>query len=402
MMKKPALSISDATQLQLSIEKSLRDAGIPLTEDVMAHLAVFGLLYDRSKLDELRESMDKLPMDFTTNTQTGDLSDKIAWLEDYTQKARYQYNKAVRVEQRSLLQECKDIITKSMADDAYDPMKRIKLNHNTKFSEVTNQLEEGYYIICAEPNIGKSAFAITIADDALISNSDTCILYYTLDDYRSKILSRFVACRSRMLNPEFACAIRHVNKKRFEAEAEANRLHSWQCVTQWVAEGRLDIIDKNDCKTLYDVEADIKRKKNRYDKPLIFIDGVLRAKKPDWAKNMKIFDYSELCADLIDDLSTAEHLSIITTNEISKNKERGDGPPSSEDIKGTNRWASNAKVAIMLYAENKKLYKAHDNNTLNVYVEKNKLSEDHPVIKYQMFHANSLALPLAEGDDIRD
>lgn len=86
------------------------------------------------------------------------------------------------------------VINKIM--DAQEKIKRpdIKFNleHNKSIMWKTQGLATGSYVFSADSQIGKTGFVMNLCADALLSNMDSKLIYVSLDDSQTEIVSRLI------------------------------------------------------------------------------------------------------------------------------------------------------------------------------------------------------------------
>lgn len=72
------------------------------------------------------------------------------------------------------------------------PVTKFILEMNKIVQYKTYGLKNGFYVISADSQIGKTGWMIQLAVDALISNTKSNIIFITLDDSKSEIMNRFI------------------------------------------------------------------------------------------------------------------------------------------------------------------------------------------------------------------
>ena len=387
--------MSDDKGFQLAFEKLCDEWGYSQTD--FRKIIADGLSSDFTddKTTDIKAALELYPAELQLLNSRADIKTVIETAQNFFASMHRKFQQISNTERESLIKYAINILKSTSSGNDYETHKRFRLTRNSQFCTASNGFEDGYYVIAAEPNIGKTAWLITLASDSLRSNDESQVLFYSLDDTKERIFERFTAALTRILRWDLSTPINRIGYVNPDLDKNANRICALQTITNLLDSKRLDILDAKDCRSLVDIQYDIKQKKDRAEKTAVFIDGVLRSTTPPFRSE---FDKNEYRADTLDEIANTFALPLMTTNELQKNKDRK-GEPVLDEIKGTGRFGYNAKMAIMMYAEDKKAFKKKTNPTVNLFIEKNKFSEHNFLMKYLMDYSQSLLSPKIEDED---
>lgn len=259
------------------------------------------------------------------------------------------------------------LIAKHQKDENRDPDKPLGYPL-TKFKTLEDNIDgiqAGFYIIGAETNTGKTAFMTNLFLDILETNKETKGIYFSLDDSKDIIINRFIAIKTRL-------NLNQIQKRQANEGDAKNITQAYNVLYNLWKEGRLDIKDIAEVSDIGILEEEIKK---QADKGLfVFIDGLynldiggkfggLREENIDRANKVKA---------LVDTYK----IPIITTGELRK-KQRGEGKnpkPDIHDLMETGKFAYNANLVLLLYADNIEAYKEDAEPMMIMDYAKNKLS----------------------------
>jgi len=72
------------------------------------------------------------------------------------------------------------------------PLIKFNLEHNKAIMWKTQGLATGSYVFSADSQVGKTGFVMNLCADALLSNMDSKLIYVSLDDSQTEIVSRLI------------------------------------------------------------------------------------------------------------------------------------------------------------------------------------------------------------------
>ena len=268
----------------------------------------------------------------------------------------------------------------------------------TGFDSLTNAIDgwqSGLYILPAGSNIGKSSFAMQLADMAIENNDDTLVVFLSLDDSErvafTKLLSykanitymQAMKPRHELVNSEIRAKNRpDILARRQNAINRLKKMHS-----------RFIIRDIRFGRTLASFERTIKKiRRNNLDKKIIVV--------------IDSFDKMTLSADALQNtdskgsliqeikrITTEQDITVLTPAETRK---IGDARPQLSDIKDTVQVEYEADVVFCLFQalhhnpNTTLIFEDEEGNRepiLEVWVKKNKKSffKNGPLLFY--FHS---------------
>lgn len=278
------------------------------------------------------------------------------------------------------------VINKIM--DAQEKIKRpdIKFNleHNKAIMWKTQGLATGSYVFSADSQVGKTGFVMNLCADALLSNMDSKLIYVSLDDSQTEIVSRLICAMCFRLSvdtsrtdllPDINCVnsgYSYWDDKRNEYvrhdTIEVIKSKGTEVFNELVKKNRIVIVNGEHSMASLDSVFASQSKKNT----LVVLDAVYNIKddfKPGLDKDEKI-------SRMVKMLPVKYGVTAIAIKEIVKGtKEKGaqlseDGERKRNkvdiaDTKGSVIWEYNCNVMGTLYD-----YKGK----LAVNIQKNKIT----------------------------
>jgi DNA primase len=302
---------------------------------------------EKTKETQEREAIRRERLRLLSETQTK-LSDgeaeAVERLEEGLKDLRL---KELKIKEPSPLSLSDYLAEKHEREKTRDPNKRLGFPL-TKFSELEGNIDgiqAGFYIIGAETNVGKTAFLTNLFLDILKTNKDARGIYFSLDDNKDIIITRFVGIETGL--PLNQIQRRQENPRDAEKIAEA-----YGTLKDLSNAGRLILKDISEVNHIDALELVIRE--NAGDGLFVFIDGLY---------NLDIGgDYGGLREENIDranrikELVDAYKIPIITTGEIRKDDNTRDTKkarkPTVNDLMETGKFAYNANLVLLLFLSN--------------------------------------------------
>ena len=218
----------------------------------------------------------------------------------------------------------------------------------TKFKSLERNIDgvqAGFYIIGAETNVGKTAFLTNLFLDILKTNKDARGIYFSLDDNKDIIITRFVGIETGLPLNQI--------QRRQEKQEDAEKIdQAYGTLKDLSNAGRLILKDISEVNHIDALELVIRE--NAGDGLFVFIDGLynldvggnhggLREENIDRANRIK---------ELVD----AYRIPIITTGEIRKDDNTRETKkarkPTVNDLMETGKFAYNANLVLFLFLSN--------------------------------------------------
>jgi replicative DNA helicase len=252
-------------------------------------------------------------------------------------------------------------------DDERDPniLLGFQLKKFRELAQHIDGIQPGFYLLGAESNVGKTAVLTNICLDAIDTNPDISVIYFSLDD--SRIYTVY-----RLLSILTGYNINDVRKKQNDSVKKAHLDEKREEIIKLIESGRLVIKDVAEVQHVKDLEKEIKAITDK-SKLMVFIDGLYNLEVAE--KAMGIREENIERARIIKQLVDTYRIPIFTTGELRKKaKEEGkDKAPTLNDLMETGKFAYNANVVWLLYGKQEDLKTPEPMLTLE-YV-KNKLSD---------------------------
>jgi hypothetical protein len=228
----------------------------------------------------------------------------------------------------------------------------------TKFGAMAKNIDgiqPGFYVIGAETNAGKTAFLCNLTLDLLDSNKDLTGIYFSLDESRDVILSRFLSIKTGI-------PLNQVRRPQQTGRHKDMLLKGYKYLRDLAKNKRLFIRDVSEIQGVWDLEDEIKRRMNH--KLFIVIDALHNLDMGMDPMEQRRENIER--ADRLKALATMYHLRVICTGELRKT--------TIHDLMGGGKFAYNASLVLMIYPDNWEDYNTEDEPILIMQYEKNKLS----------------------------
>lgn len=379
--------------LRDKIEKEIEKHGVVIDDYLDSLLYGITDKVNNNKLEALKYDLFKR-IRLCTDSKHKNFVYALEELEDILSDIRTKYEKAI--DQYSDVnyphQIATELHTLQQATSA-----RHKLNKFPSLSKVTNGLDFGYYVFYADPNVGKTAIVQSICIDALKSNDDVAVMYFSMDDISEKIISRFIAgltvynsvssygflgdAERNFIN------INDIGKKQYDKDQESSRNKAFEDFISFTEnkDRRLYIYDAKSVKTFADIKRLVRDKKQRHNKVIVCVDAPLRIQVKGFKTDLERNDYR---ADQLDAIANEFKIPMLTTHEILKDKNRT-GVPNLGDIKGSGTFGYNAKFAMAMAPTDIQKFDMKQDNSVSCYIRKNKLTDMRGAFMTKFYAASS-------------
>lgn len=258
---------------------------------------------------------------------------------------------------------------------------RFFLQRFPSIENASDGLYSGYYVFVGAPGVGKTAFVQNIMLDALDSNSNAVVHYYSFDDMKGMIIQRFIAlysCIAAKRGDDWkanATGIRYVAMPARNHSAQKILEQAHAHIGNLIAADRLRIFDRSDILTMSELRNHIAQSKHNNPRFIAGVDSVLRIDCT--AAGLRGVDLDDYRADCLDEIAGMNDIPLLTSHEQRKrNTDEKAQPLTIEDTKGSGRYGYNAKFGVMVYPSDRKKFKEGQDNTVVAYVDKSKVSEE--------------------------
>jgi len=233
-----------------------------------------------------------------------------------------------------------------IAKAVYDARKQgellgLKLNSFPEIQRALEGLQDGFYLIGADTNMGKSALSHNLCLDVLRSNPDAIALYFSLDDSAEDILTRMRANIAEVEINQVKAPWKPGNKVALDKAYK----------TLDDLENRLFILDQEQVATFENLTHFMEEAivKNKGKKLVVFIDAILNLDVEEDPLKKTIRELNITRANKLKALVKKYSLPLICTVELKKRKDN-DERPTLGDIMETGKYAYNANVVMLLHA----------------------------------------------------
>ena len=250
---------------------------------------------------------------------------------------------------------------------------------------VLSGLQSGLYIIGADPNVGKTALMVSMSIDLLDSNPDAAILFFTMDDGRDTIISRFLAGKTQMEINQVQCKPDPAN--------EVLMSDGYRWISDKAISNQLDIKETQESFSMSMLEGYV-RNHPRREKLIVFIDGLYNV--PMERSFSSIREENIERANRIKQLVKLYNIPMIATAEFRKrtNEDASKKARSIHDLMETSKYGYNADVVWLLTPQNQADYKKLPEPIIEMEFAKNKLSSYRDAMQLTFVRAKSIMKPL--------
>jgi replicative DNA helicase len=347
--------------------------------------AEFEHLKDERAALRLKEGIAELGNEVRRRIDDGDVQSAEDLVASTPSELLSEYRKTKHVEETSFAE---FLNHKKSADQTRVAGQRIGFELKT-FAIIDQKLrglQQGLYIVAADPNIGKTALMVSLSLDVLLSNPDSRVLFYTMDDSKDAIVNRYLAHRTDIA----------INKVRFKPDVSTEKtLHdAYAQLGQWALSGRLDIKEVNEWLTMGAIYNDIQKHPQR-DKLVVFIDGLYNV--PVDANVRSIREENIERANQVKQLVKVFKVPVIATAEFRKKDaeeaRKKKGKRTIHDIMETGKYGYNADVVWLLSPEDEENYVNQDEPMILLDFGKNKLESFRGTMKLKFIREKSVMTP---------
>ena len=324
--------------------------------------------------DHHTDSIDSIDAKFDNCIATGNGSVTIASLFQIAKDHGYVYPSLTTVTPHHALavSQVRDLATELSIqfalDDVRDPNSLLgfPLSKFKTLAKHTDGIQPGFYHLAAETNVGKTAVLTNLTLDVLETNPDVSVLYFSLDDN-----ARYTVYRMLSVLTQFP--INEVQRPRGKSDLQIVLGTARATMLDYIRCGRLVIKDIADIQHISQVESEILRSGDT-SKLVVFIDGLYNIAVD--GGNGGIREENIERATRIKAIVDTHHVPVISTGELRKktSQDSQNKKPTVHDLMETGKFAYNANVVWLLYAERKEDL-ATPSPYLTLEFAKNKLSD---------------------------
>ena len=250
-------------------------------------------------------------------------------------------------------------------DDNRDPNKLLgfPLTKFRNLAENIDGIQPGFYLLGAESNVGKTAVLTNLCLDAMETNPDLQVIYFSLDDSLRYTIYRFLGILTSM-------GINEVKKPKLKPSLQPFLNSKRKVLLDYIKNGRLILKDIESVNHIDQLESEIKKAED-LNNLVVFIDGLY---------NLEVSESNTIREENIERARKVKYLvdvyrvPIFTTGELrKKTQDQGkDKAPTIHDLMESSKYAYNANIVWMLYGKSEDLRSSMPELTLEY--AKNKLS----------------------------
>jgi hypothetical protein len=226
-------------------------------------------------------------------------------------------------------------------------------------------VQSGFYVVGAETNVAKTAFLCNLTLDLLETNEDLTGIYFSLDDNKDVIINRFLSIKSQI-------PLNKVQKRQSIERHQEMLTNAYANLDALARANRLYLFDASEIQDIDDLEAEIKRRKDR--NLFVMIDGLYNLDTGSTALDRRRENIER--ANKLKELASVYRIPVICTGELRKRPvEQGrKRPPTIDDLMETGKFAYNANLVLLLWPEDWDEYDNEEEPLLKMKYAKNKLS----------------------------
>jgi len=240
----------------------------------------------------------------------------------------------------------------------------LKLTNFKQIEKALDGLQDGFYLIGADSNSGKTALSYNLCLDVVETNPSVTCLYFSLDDSAEDILTRMRANIAGVEINDVKLPWRIDDKDKLRLAEAYKKLDE--------LDGRLFVLDQETVVTFSNLIHYIEQAKaqNPNKRLAIFIDAILNLDtEEDSSKQIRELNITR--ANKLKELVGKYSLPLICTVELRK-RNKPEEMPTIFDIMESGKYGYNANLVWMLHATPEEMEK--DEPQLTFLWRKNKLS----------------------------
>lgn len=245
----------------------------------------------------------------------------------------------------------------------------LKLNRFPQIQKHLDGLQDGFYLIGADPNAGKSATSHNLCLDVTLSNPDIISMCYSLDDSAEDTSTRMIANIAEVEINSIK------NPWRLNTEEKARVANAYKTLNE--LDGRLFILDQEQVQNFANLTHFIEEAIAKYKKKklVIFIDAIFNLDVEE-SSLKQIRELNIDRANRLKSLVKKYRIPLICTVELRKKEQKsGNRPeplPSINDIMESGKYGFNADLIWLLHSTTEEIEK--DETKITLLWSKNKLS----------------------------
>jgi DNA primase catalytic core len=219
------------------------------------------------------------------------------------------------------------------------------------FTKYMDGVQNMFYLVAGDTNIGKSAFMLNMAMDLINSNDDVFVLFFSVDDSISQLLPRMIALDTELeintiSNPKYKIQHNEDLPEKTRDQMILDRNEGIEKLRK--LSDRFAIKEESQAKFIEDIEKYIKiyKKIAGARQLVIFVDNLHRICSKEKMETRQLFTHISNRLKL---WKTEYDVPVIATAEIRKTE--NNKRPKGTDIKETKSLEFDADAVMMLYSD---------------------------------------------------
>jgi replicative DNA helicase len=260
---------------------------------------------------------------------------------------------------------------KIAADEARSPgeLLGLRLARFRELSEKLDGVQSGLYLVAAPANVGKTAFLANIALDVLDAESESAVLYFSLDDDTGTIIDRLLTITTRQELKQMSCSMQDEERRRLLALASINivrqsprdpqlakaKAKAVEKLKSLASSGRLDVKDADTFHRATDLEAYIRARVCSGRKMVVVIDALYNLKLTEDSGDVRAENIDR--ANFLKRLAGRYSIPVLCSAEVRKRSANGKSEPLGlDDLMESGKYAYNSSVVLMLSPDDPDLF----------------------------------------------
>lgn len=305
-----------------------------------------------------------------------------ARIEDHARELKLRYYERIVEEKARLYSQNTNIRNFEKMKDAISNLEKVKYENDEKsmrtaITELYEEMENGtktgvhtfrnidtilgdgmaggmFIVIGARPSVGKTAFGVNLAAEALKKEEKVTVDFFSLEMAKKEMLKRFVSRETEINSYKF------VNTKLQLTQEEKNKVVA---KAEWLDDKGLNLID--DCFTLDQIERAIRR--NKYDSKGKYIAFIDYLQLIDVNTNEQRYLQIGKMTRKMKRLSNELDIPIVAFSQLSRGLEaRQDKTPTLADLRESGDIEQDAHAVGFLHKDEE------DENTIMFDLAKNR------------------------------
>lgn len=205
-------------------------------------------------------------------------------------------------------------------------------------------LQPGLYLLASQPNVGKSALLLQVAQQTADLNENVHVAYHSLDDSNNELTPRYIACKKQITISQAKNPSKYLESPEILERRNEGMKHLYRSVNKF------SMWDANEGTSVEVIEQRIKEMKMSFPdgtKLVIMVDSIYDLTVD--SKQLQDKALYEYVAKTVKSWAVTYDVVVMCTAHL--RKLNGGRRPDTSDLKENNRLEYEANFIALLYNE---------------------------------------------------